>query len=320
MYFVFLFIYVYVFYIKLFSIGQSMLNNNKTMFFTNHTPRGKLDSGTIIQYDTLKGKSCNNQIVRLTRKSINCESLCGSSYTKKTLDADNLYSGIGAGVYCIPRELDSCHPYTGIIVKDSHGWSCVSKYPLAFAGPDADDIVTCNGDLMDRMLPHHPVVYKNKIPRNLQILDNPDRVKTATGEWRFACPPNRTDNMNNHYVSTDVSRLHTVHNACAQMLVNDKGQSMPDFNTGKCVCPDNYSEYYDARTGPYCAPDLENNVTGARYFYEPCLKPNQMVNDMLKPCPLDVYNDAGATSLYKYEIGISDGLSVTTYNDLTVPL
>lgn len=329
MYFAFVFIYIYVFYIKLFAAGIGMLRSKTTFesgaittqrhpFDNTNTPAGDIT----IQHDVLKGKKCNNQIVRLEQKSINCESLCGGSYTKKTLTDVNLYPGLDAGVYCVPRVLDTCHPYTGTIAKDSHGWSCVSKYPFVFGGPDADEIVSCDGDLVDAINPENPVVYRNRIPRYLKIFTNPEHDRNSIGEWRFTCPK-RIDFMNNDYVSTDVSRLHTVRNVCAQMLVHDNGRSIPNFEYGVCKCPEgDYSEYSDDRVGLYCAPTARSlTEKGIGYFYEPCLKPNQPINESLKPCPLAIYQDDNAASLTLTEIGISTGgLSSRAYNDLNKPL
>lgn len=308
----------------MFTIGIGALDNKTSAVNDiqyNNISSNDAVSVPIIQYDKIKGKKCNNQIVKLTQKSINCESFCGSSYTKKTLTEKNLYAGLEPGVYCIPYELDTCHPHTGMIVKDAHGWSCISKYPFVFGGADADEIISCNGDIIDRIDPGHPVTYKNKIPRELKIFDNPETEKNSIGEWRFVCPK-RYDSMNNQYVSTDVSRLHEVRNVCAQMLVNDAARSIPDFVNGSCICPDRYLEYNDNRIGPYCAPDANIvDKPGIKYFYEPCLKPNQPTDDALKPCPIAVYDDVLSSSLNRYEIGISTmGLSNSTYNDLNKAL
>lgn len=325
MYFVFLFVYVYVFYIKTFTKGIDMLYNKKSLNVvapSQHALQPNVVSDVVVQHDKLKGKSCNNHIVRLLRESINCESFCGKSYTKKTLTKINLYPGLDPGVYCIPKSLDTCHPYTGTIIKNLSEWSCVPKYPFVFAGPDADDIISCNGDIIDRSDPVNPVTYTKKIPKGLKIFDNPDREKNIIGEWRFSCPK-RKDHMNNQYVPTDVSRLHTVRNVCSQMMVNDNGRSMPNFVTGKCECPTGYLEYFDDRVGPYCAPNVQTGGggKGLEYFYEPCLKPDHPVNYTLKPCAAGVYRDDASSSLNRFEIGISTGgLSADTYEYLNKKL
>lgn len=303
MYFVLLLVYVYVFYIKFFNGAINLLRNKNKNYSFNQK---KLP--VVIEHDMLKGKRCNNQIVKLSRKSINCESLCGGSYMKKTLNNKN--NGLDPGIYCVPRELDSCHPYTGKIVKNAHGWTCISKYPFVFSGADADEIVACNGKLIDRL--SDSINYIGRIPRDVKVLDNPDIEKLKNGDFRFVCPDQR-DNMNNRYVSTDVSRLHTVRNVCAQMLVNDNDRSIPDFENGKCNCNAlGHGEYIDSRTGPYCAPK-----TTQQYFYEPCLKSNNTTNEMLKPCGVLTYDNSTGSSLYKYEIDIStNGLSSKTSQDL----
>lgn len=140
MYFILFFVYLYVFYIKFFTSAANLLRNKISQQVLDYSLNHNITTPAV-QHDTVKGKKCNNQIIRLTHESTNCESLCGGSYMKKYLSTKNLYPGLDPGVYCIPRELDSCHPYAGMILKDTHGCSCVSKYPFIFSGVDADEIV-----------------------------------------------------------------------------------------------------------------------------------------------------------------------------------
>jgi len=296
MYRFFFLIYIYVFYIRTYSSAVRLLTTDGLDYDKLlYTDLGKLDADAVVERSIAKHR-CHNQVVKLTDGTTDCTAVCADGdYVKRSTTNRDQTPG---AVYCVPAGLDTCHTHTGIVVKDTGGWSCASLYPTVFGGRDADEIVACDGTLIDTA---NRKTYYGRIPGDLIISTNPEHETNADGSFRFTCPIKR-DHMNNAYVSTDISRLHMIPNKCARALYNDSGRSRPDFNTGKCACADSYVSVGDIE--PFCAPITEQTDT-VQQFYEPCMNLRAPFNMHVKPCGATTINGKNMSAMYKFNVLIS---------------
>lgn len=282
---------------------SGLLNEPDTVDYNNINTTVELDNN-------INNKLCNNQIIKLTDESVNCLNVCkDGEYIKRTIN----YAGFEPGPYCVPLNLSSCHPFAGIIVKDMvNKWTCMSVYPTVFGGRNADEIVACDGNLFDSAARK---TYHGQIPSDLMIYSNPEHETNADGSFRFSCPI-KNDHMNNPYISTDISRLHTIPNKCARALFNDSGKSYPDFINGTCTCTNSFVSYNNDRDPPYCAPMLKKTDT-VQQFYEPCMNINAPFDMNTKPCGSVTITGKNLSALYKYDLYISKiGVSDYIVQDL----
>lgn len=311
MYRFFFILYIYVFYVRSYSSIIDILTQDGTDNLLNEPDI--IDYETAVERASVKPQTaCDNQIIRLTDESVDCSNICigGGDYTKHAVN----YGGNKRRTYCVPKHLHTCHPYTGRIVKDAERWTCMPSYPTVFGGHDADEIIACDGRLFDTVARQ---TYSKRIPRDLIVLGNPEHETTASGSYRFVCP-DRRDHMNNRYVATDVSRLHTIPNKCARALYNDSGRSRPDFATGKCVCAEKYAS--DDFRDPFCAPEPKDTDT-VQQFYERCMNSGAPFDIAVKPCGAATISGTNMSALYRYDILISKtGISDAMAGDLRRPL
>lgn len=304
---------MYVFYIRSYSAAVRLLTTDGFDYDTMSYDASNLDLSASLSTDALGAdKRCNNQVIKMTDDTADCNSVCpGGGYEKRVTAGRGRVPG---DAYCVPVVLNSCHPNAGVVVKDTAGWSCVSLYPAVFGGRDADEIVACDGTLIDT---ESRKTYTGRIPRDMIISTNPERATKSDGSFRFVCPVKR-DHMNNAYVATDVSRLRTTPNSCARTMYNDAGRSLPDFENGKCTCADSYVSVGGRK--PYCAPPVKSTDT-VQQFYEPCMNLSAPFDVKIKPCGATTVSGKNMSAMYKFDLLISNvGVSDYVMNDLSRPL
>lgn len=139
-----------------------------------------------------------------------------------------------------------CHPYAGIIIKTLTGWECSPKYPSIFGGSAANEIMTVNKSIVEYKEDGSKIIHNNKIDSSVVLTENPEteRIIDSNGINRYRFVPNDIFDRytGNKYISSDDLRFHLTKNICAELLINDKSNSLPDYKTGKCKCGIGYQQ------------------------------------------------------------------------------
>lgn len=318
MYFSFIIIlYIYVFFINSIKTIYYLLNDNKNIILNKNIDK-IVSYSENIEIDNVIEKKCNNHVIKLTNESVNCETLCGNNYIKKKINNEKNTGGLDDGVYCIPRHLDKCHMYAGIILKTNDNWDCISKYPRIFGGPNANKILACDGTLIENKINGQINTYVDEIPHNLIIHDDPETETINNNFFRFVCPV-KYDGMNNLYISNDISRLNMIRNKCASAFLNDDGRSKPDFIAGNCICDENYIN--DPLTNSYCVPNNTINTDTLIQWYQLCNKLYSHPYPDVNICGDKTFNNKTSSALYLNNILISKkGISKYASEKLKIPL
>ncbi|CAJ2002117.1 per os infectivity factor pif-2 [Cotesia congregata filamentous virus 1] len=162
------------------------------------------------------------------------------------------------GVYCrlevAPNAVDLCDSRVARIEwsLDSHDYRCVSKFPQILGGITGNEILVCDGTLIDRKTneKHEHFFDVDKVDK---FTDFSEKMLDS-GEFRFACPQ-KVDILNNHMIeykgfngSPGIPFV-SIRNRCASANTNDRTSEI-NWSTAECECKNNLKQLYELKSNP----------------------------------------------------------------------
>lgn len=158
------------------------------------------------------------------------------------------------GAYCLPKAVTKCNLNTSMAVIGLDGYKCLSYYPTILGGESGNEILACNGKIVDRL---NKKTYEKFIPNNLSLTSFDEKFE---GEYRFKCDTDGRMEL----PSSIATRLETEVNTCG--LLDRDGKF--DFSNLKCQC-DTYVYGDDENICSKCSSGFARatDAHGWRYGY-----------------------------------------------------
>lgn len=258
----------------------------------------------------IRRQICLNKGYYLGEKNdyVNCAKFCNVSGEEEVqyryLDnTKNILGGrepMRMGAWCLPKTAATCNVNTSIVVYSISGWICLPRTD-AFSGEGGNRIAVCNGSLWDNALNKQ---YDTFIPANLSFNDVYND-KLSDGRYRFVCPANLRDDIQNKYIESNYNRLHLLRNWCLEEIPFGKDDAKPDLETGKCRCVAPYQLNEKRGKCTSCGPGFDVHNYTSHLYNRPCfsvrdptsflLHLRKMMDhpekEILLPCGLDDANN-----------------------------